>query len=125
MAEKKLQKQLQVAANELARLRAENQALRKMLGIDQDFKITSQNAAPPKGPVNDGSTNREKVSFFLKLFQGRGDTYAVRWTNRKGKAGYSPACKNEWTNSCGKGRKVSCADCHHRSFLPLDAKAVA
>ena len=42
------------------------------------------------------SSPEEKVKFFLSLFRGREDIYAVRWEGRNGKAGYSPACRWVW-----------------------------
>ena len=36
------------------------------------------------------------MKFFLSLFRGREDVYAVRWEGRNGKAGYSPACRRVW-----------------------------
>ena len=54
-------------------------------------------AAPaPAGTVTAKSSPEEKVNFFLSLFRGREDVYAVRWEGRNGKAGYSPACRRAW-----------------------------
>jgi len=37
-------------------------------------------------------TSSEKLSLFMKLFRGRDDVYAKRWTNaKKDRRGYSPA----------------------------------
>jgi hypothetical protein len=46
--------------------------------------------------------------------------FPKRWDNTKtGKAGYAPACANEWSpRICGKPR-VKCGDCPNRSFLPV------
>jgi hypothetical protein len=54
-------------------------------------------AAPASaGTVTTKSSPEEKVKFFLSLFRGREDVYAVRWKGRNGKAGYSPACRRAW-----------------------------
>ena len=91
------------AANEVARLRAENEALRKKLGLEALNKVSGENSSGQKtAPVTASSPNKQKVAFFHGLFQGRADVYAVRWARRDGKAGYSPACGNEWQSGCGK-----------------------
>src|ERR1700730_9561596 len=42
-------------------------------------------------------SNAEKVALFRSLFRGRDDVFPRRWENPKtGKAGYAPACHNEW-----------------------------
>jgi hypothetical protein len=52
------------------------------------------------------------------LFRGREGVYALRWIGKDGiRAGYSPACANEWkTGICNKG-KVKCETCY---FLAVD-----
>ena len=51
-------------------------------------------------------SNEEKVKIFMEVFKGRTDLYAKRWTsNKTGKSGYSPVCKNEFsTYKCDKPR---------------------
>ena len=45
---------------------------------------------------NKNFSNEEKVNIFMEIFKGRTDLYAKRWTsNKTGKSGYSPVCKNE------------------------------
>ncbi len=62
----------------------------------------------------------EKLSIYKNLFRGRNDVFALRWENKAGKSGYSPACKNEWhKHLCGKP-KIKCSLCDCRSYLPLD-----
>ena len=70
--------------------------------------------------VNYQSTPQEKIRLFRALFRGRDDVYPRRFESRRtGKAGYAPACANEWvTGLCDKPR-VKCAQCRHRRFLPL------
>jgi len=82
---------------ELARLRAENARLLRLL------KLTSQQARPPgptqaayfeaaPGLVDDGSPPGAKVAFYAALFAARTDVYATRFENaRTGKAaGFRP-----------------------------------
>lgn len=48
------------------------------------------------------SLAESKVALFRSLFRGRDDVYARRFENRRtGKAGYSPACANEWAQGFG------------------------
>lgn len=65
-------------------------------------------------------SNEEKVKIFMEVFKGRTDLYAKRWTsNKTGKSGYSPVCKNEFsTYKCDKPR-VKCNECPFRELTPL------
>ena len=73
---------------ELARLRAENARLRRLLDL------TAEQARPPQatqtglvlgrpGPVAAASPAADKVRFFRRLFASRTDVYATRWENRR------------------------------------------
>ena len=66
-----------------------------------------------------------KIALFRRLFAGRGDVFPVRWENaRTGKAGYAPACRNEWKPGvCAKPR-VKCGACPHQAFIPLSDDVV-
>jgi hypothetical protein len=47
--------------------------------------------------ITKNSSSAEKIKLYMSLFRGRDDVYAKRWeNNKKGTAGYSPACGNEW-----------------------------
>ena len=65
-------------------------------------------------------SNEEKIKIFMEVFKGRTDLYAKRWTsNKTGKSGYSPVCKNEFSvYKCDKPR-MKCSDCPYRELLPL------
>jgi hypothetical protein len=101
---------------ELARLRAENARLLRLL------KLTPQQAAPPgpaqaayfeapPGLVDDGSAPPEKVAFYAALFAARTDVYATRFdNNRTGKSGWVPAVRGGWR----KGTRHE-----DRRYLPL------
>jgi len=70
-------------------------------------------------------SSEEKVRMFRSLFRGREDVFARRWvSSRTGKAGYSPACANEWDPVlCGKTRgpgssgKTNCLECCQHAFF--------
>ena len=62
----------------------------------------------------------EKIRLFRSLFRGREDVYARRFESRKsGKAGYAPACANEWVRGVCEKPRIACAECPHRRFLPI------
>ena len=86
------------------------------LEAQQTAEMAAQAKRPSfeNAPVTNISTSGEKVELFRNLFAGRPDVFPVRWENRKtGRAGYSPACFNEWVNGiCGKPT-VKCGDCKH------------
>ena len=93
-------------------LEAENAELRKRLGEDV---MPIEKA--PTAMLN--LSLQEKVNLFRSLFKGREDVFARRWYSKtSGKAGYQPACQNEWTPLCDK-RTFKCGDCPNRKFSPL------
>ena len=66
------------------------------------------------------STPLAKIGLFRSLFRGREDVYARRFESRKtGKAGYAPACGNEWIRGICEKPRIRCADCSHQRFLPV------
>ena len=72
------------------------------------------------GSVNDRSSPTEKIALFRSLFRGREDVYPRRFESRTtGKTGYSPVCSNEWVPGVCEKPRVKCANCQHRSFLPV------
>jgi hypothetical protein len=101
---------------ELARLRAENARLLRLL------RLTPQQAAPPgpaqaayfeapPGLVDDRSSPEAKVAFYAALFASRTDVYATRFDNpRTGKGGWVPAVRGGWR----KGTRHE-----DRDYLPL------
>ncbi len=73
-----------------------------------------------RGSVNERSQPNEKISLFRSLFRGRTDVYPRRFESRRtGKTGYSPVCGNEWASGICEKPRVKCANCQHRSFLPV------
>src|SRR5512145_482010 len=74
-----------------------------------------------KQPVVDNHSPPEaKISLFRLLFRGREDIYPRRFQSRKtGKAGYSPACGNEWVRGVCEKPKIKCTQCPNQRFLPV------
>ena len=106
---------------ECARLRRENEELRRRIGVETNapsFQTAEPCvAAQPRGAVTNHSPASEKVALFRRMFRGREDVFAVRWTGRDGKAGYSPAALKDWSQPDAKGRPG-------RTLLPLTDDAI-
>ena len=117
---------------EIERLRDENAQLRDLLrthGIplpviaqDADSTVELKASSPPV--VTKGSPMAEKTALFLSLFQGRSDVFARRWEGKNGRAGYSPACKNEWKPGICLKPKGKCVNCAHAEYCAYDAAAI-
>ncbi|MDP3849661.1 MAG: DEAD/DEAH box helicase family protein [Luteolibacter sp.] len=66
-----------------------------------------------------------KIALFRRLFRGRGDLYPRRFENlRSGRAGYAPACGNEWVRGVCEKSRIKCGDCPHRAFLPVTDEVI-
>ena len=96
----------------LKRLEAEKSELESRLAELQTAGASEKDEPHTKGLVTNHSGVSEKIVLFRSLFLGRGDVFPKRWQNaRTGKAGYAPACGNEWKPGiCGKP-KVKCGEC--------------
>lgn len=80
---------------------------------------------PSRVPVTSRSSPGGKITLFRSLFRGREDVYPRRFESRKtGKAGYAPACANEWVRGVCEKPKVKCAECPQRRFLPVTDEVV-
>ena len=114
------------AEKELARLEARRTSVLetiKKLKEEKDrvssFSLESLDL-DENAPVTRQSPESEKIALFRMLFKGREDVYPRRFESRRtGKAGYQPACRNEWLKGICKKPKVKCNDCENREFLPL------
>ena len=82
------------------------------------------------------SSSDEKIRLFRAMFCGREDVFAERWESKTGKAGYQPACANQWirgvcpkcaTFGRGGAKKVptGCAECPVRQFEPISDRVIA
>src|SRR5687767_8703831 len=70
--------------------------------------------------VNQTSPSQVKIALFRSLFRGREDVYPRRFESRTtGKAGYAPACANEWVHGICEKPRIKCAECPNRRFLPV------
>lgn len=80
---------------------------------------------PAMSAIGHHSPSEEKIALFRSLFRGREDVHPRRFENqRTGRAGYAPACGNEWVRGiCGKPR-IKCGDCPHRAFLPVTDEVI-
>ena len=75
--------------------------------------------------VHAHSTADEKIALFRALFRGREDFYPRRFENqRTGRAGYAPACGNEWVHGICEKPRIKCADCPNRAFLPVNDEVI-
>lgn len=120
-----------VIAREIAAVRSRLTALRSEQ-VELEASLTSLQAqlaefeksarsAPFGGAaVTSSSPSSAKVDLFRRLFRGRTDVFPLRWENRKtGKAGYAPACANEWAQGLCAKPKVKCGQCPHQAFIAL------
>jgi superfamily II DNA or RNA helicase/very-short-patch-repair endonuclease len=75
--------------------------------------------------VHHRSPPEAKIALFRSLFRGREDVYPRRFESRKtGKAGYQPACANQWARGLCEKPKVKCAACPQRRFLPVTNQVI-
>ena len=95
---------------EVAALRAENDRLRAVLGLNdrpadghvQAWAPTLLAESSDRPTVDASSTAAEKLALLRSLFGARSDVYACRWESTStGKTGWSPATKDRWA----KGRR--------------------
>ena len=59
------------------------------------------------------------------MFRGREDVYPRRFESRKtGRAGYQPACANEWARGLCDKPRIKCPECTNRHLLPITDEVV-
>src|SRR5262249_44572256 len=84
--------------------------------------LASQIAAVAGPPA---LSNVEKVALFRSPFRGRDEVLPRRWENPKaGKAGYAPACNNEWVGGICEKPRIKCSSCPNQAFEPVSNEAV-
>ncbi|MFH1700768.1 MAG: DEAD/DEAH box helicase family protein [Candidatus Zixiibacteriota bacterium] len=123
--EKELLCKLRDLQEENKRLRKENGRLKTIIesfSIKPASSLQLQEQTDGESPVSNEvieiASKRaiKKVRLFRDYFQGREDVFAIRWENKAGKSGYSPACANEWDPVlCRK----PCSKCSNSNYLPL------
>jgi superfamily II DNA or RNA helicase/very-short-patch-repair endonuclease len=75
--------------------------------------------------VNQRSPAQAKIALFRSLFRGREDVYPQRFESRKtGRAGYSPACGNEWVRGICEKPRIKCSECPHQRFLAITNEVI-
>jgi superfamily II DNA or RNA helicase len=75
--------------------------------------------------VTHDSSPGAKIKLFRSLFRGRTDVFPVRFeSQRTGKAGYSPACANEWVRGVCEKPRIRCVDCPNRRFIPVTDEVI-
>ena len=80
----------------------------------------------PRRSVTNGSSPAAKIELFRSLFRGREDVYPRRFVSRKtGKAGYAPACANEWIRGICEKPRIKCTDCPNRRFFPITDEVIS
>ena len=78
-----------------------------------------------QGGLNQHSPTQAKVALFRSLFHGREDVYPQRFESRKtGRAGYSPACGNEWVRGICEKPRIKCSECPHQHFLAITDEVI-
>ena len=113
---------IRAAEAEVARLAAQHEAAQRRVlelrrAADTTAEQREERASTPLTPDR-------KIELFRSLFRGRDDVFAVRWESRKGRAGYSPQCANEWRPGVCEKPRVRCAACPNQAFAPADHRAV-
>ncbi len=109
----------------LARLGDEKAALEARLAELEAVRPREQKGPPPKGPVTNRSAAREKIALFRSLFRGREDVFPRRWENpRTGRAGYAPACGNEWAPGLCDKPRIKCSACSNQAFLAVTDEVI-
>ncbi len=117
--------------NALKALQGENARLIALLedhGIEWRLPpepIPPEPAPPVPGPEPSRLSTAEKVALFRRLFRGRTDVYPIRWESKTtGRAGYTPACGNEWLAGVCEKPRIKCGECNNRLLIPLSDKVV-
>jgi len=126
-----IDKMVAEAEKELARLEARRASVLETIKKLKEEKDRVSRFSPKpldhdeNVPVSRQSSESEKISLFRMLFKGREDAYPRRFESRRtGKAGYQPACRNEWLKGICKKPKVKCSECENREFLPLTDEVI-
>jgi len=70
--------------------------------------------------VTNQSSQEAKIAIFRSLFRGREDVYPKRFESQKtGKKGYQPDCRNEWVKGVCQKPNTKCDACVDRDLLPV------
>jgi len=122
MASKDLQNELNKALADIEILGKENERLKSLIksfqhkGNGEPFDKVNEVV-----PEDETATSEEKIKIFRSYFKGREDVHAVRWTNRSGSSGYSPACYYEWNPTICNKPNSKCENC---KYIPVDDEII-
>jgi hypothetical protein len=113
----------------LTELSAErDQTGRRIAQLRAELSALVESTPAPLAKLQATRTPREsgeKVALFRQLFRGRIDVFPKQWVNeRKGTAGYAPACANEWVRGICNKPRVKCGECPHQAFLPVTDQVI-
>ena len=109
----------------LARLGGEKAALEARLAELENARPAARKDLRLTGPVTSRSPGHEKIALFRSLFRGRADVFPKRWENpRTGKAGYAPACGNEWMPRLCEKPRIKCGGCTNQAFLAVTDEVI-
>ena len=109
----------------LVQLGDEKAALEIRLAELKAARPAEQKGSQPPGPVTNRSAACDKIALFRSLFRGREDVFPQRWENtRRGKAGYAPACGNEWVPGLCDKPRIKCGACLNQAFLAVTDKVI-
>ena len=109
----------------LAQLDAERAALEQRLADLAGTQLPAREIAACSSQITNRSPTGDKIALFRSLFAGREDVFPRRWENvGKGKAGYAPACANEWKPGLCRKPRVRCGECLNQAFVPVTDEAV-
>ena len=109
----------------LPRLGGEKAVLEARLADLEGARPTERKDLGLTGPVTSRSAGHEKIALFRSLFRGREDVFPKRWENtRTGKAGYAPACGNEWMPRLCEKPRIKCGACTNQAFLAVTDEVI-
>ena len=91
----------------------------------QELTLLQRKEANSGSGINQHSSVPEKITLFRSLFRGREDLYALRFESQKnGKSGYQPACRNEWVQGICEKARVKCRSCPNRALIPVTDEVI-
>ena len=124
MSREQLDQRIAALERRLADLDRERESLAVTLGqlhgLRREAAVSSR-SEPDAGHLS----SEQKIALFRSLFRGREDVFPRRWENpRSGRAGYSPACRNEWVRGVCEKPRIKCTDCTSQAFIPVSDEVV-
>ena len=114
---------------EIERLHDENAQLRDLLrahgiplpAIAQDADSTAELKTSSRLSSPMAAQRWKKPLSFCRCFRGAATCMLRRWEGKNGRAGCSPACRNEWKPGACLKPKGKCAACAHAEYCAFEA----